>query len=342
MRIRALIFCLAVLGGVNTAAAREAIDRPFFLLKSVSLAKIESVDEDGRINVGTAVTVAPGKLVTNCHVTRRGVRVRVVKGGGQYTVTTQYADERRDVCILTAPSWKQPAIELSPSRGTIDQTVVALGFVGGLELSLREGDLLHFHPYDTSDVIQTNTPFTSGASGGALFNLKAELLGMLTFRLRGGNSHYFAVPVAWIREALVADATQAQAVAPLSGLPTFWEQPPQTMPYFLRVFQQRNAQEWGDQETTASEWVDAEPKNELAWLALGEAQTMRGRASVALHALRRAAGLAPDGVAVHHMLALALIEVGDFLDAKRAVDVVRKHDGVLARSLDETLSLKTK
>jgi S1-C subfamily serine protease len=41
-------------------------------------------------------------------------------------------------------------------------------------------------------VIQTSTAFTSGASGGGLFDEDGRLVGILTYRLRGASGYYFS------------------------------------------------------------------------------------------------------------------------------------------------------
>ena len=91
------------------------------------------------------------------------------------------------------------------ARSNPGETVFALGFEGGRALQARGGIVRALHAYDGARVIESTTAFTSGASGGALFDAEGQLVAILTYRLRGDRHSYFSVPIEWFVPRLGAD-----------------------------------------------------------------------------------------------------------------------------------------
>src|SRR5262249_4738369 len=73
---------------------------------------------------------------------------------------------------------------------------------------------------------QVSAPFDFGASGGGLFDRNGDLVGVLTFKMLGGDDYYFAVPSEWITRVLADDARKDDA-------PAFWERSTSMLPPFL-------------------------------------------------------------------------------------------------------------
>ena len=189
---------LAVL--LHTAVASSQSPRPAaFLALSSSIVRVEVDRPGGGLSLGSGVTVAPSVVVTNCHVTRDGTFARIAGAGRLWDVTAQYADVLHDLCFLRVPAWRGKPIVLGTSDGLRSgQPVAALGFTGGLGISLRFGHVLALHSLGTGHVIETDTAFTSGASGGGLFDDAGALVGLLTFRLAGSGGNYYSLPAEWI------------------------------------------------------------------------------------------------------------------------------------------------
>jgi len=106
----------------------------------------------------------------------------------------------------------------------VGQPVSAMGFTA-MAMTLRIGEITALHAHESAQIIETDTAFNSGASGGGLFRRRGRTDRMLTFRMRGGTAgHYFAVPMQWIRDRLPRESQWAE-IAPLekaahSGLVT--------------------------------------------------------------------------------------------------------------------------
>jgi S1-C subfamily serine protease len=234
-RFLSLLWC-ACLAGPTSAA----MDRAAFVALSASVLRIEAPRSNGGYALGSAVVVDKDLVVTNCHVTRDALEVFVVRGGARWTASAQSADVARDLCVLRVPGLRGQTVRLAPTTGLgIGQAVTAIGFTGGTGIQNSTGEVVALHRHDGSRVIQTNNWFSSGASGGGLFDDDARLIGILTFRLRGGEAHYFAAPADWLREMLDQPGRfPFLAVAPLprEGLP-FWQQRWTEQPQFLRALE---------------------------------------------------------------------------------------------------------
>lgn len=236
--MKRLLSCLCLAGLAMQAPA--AMDREAFVGLSASVLRIEAPRSQGGYALGSAVVVDKDLVVTNCHVTRDAVEVFVVRGGARWTAEAQAADIERDLCVLRVPGLRGQVVRLAPTAGLgVGQGVTALGFTGGMGMQNSTGEVVALHRHDGSRVIQTNNWFSSGASGGGLFDDEARLIGILTFRLRGGEAHYFAAPADWLREMLEQPTRHPfTAVAPLprEALP-FWQRRWSEQPQFLRALE---------------------------------------------------------------------------------------------------------
>jgi hypothetical protein len=268
-----------------------------------SVLKVEASDSNGRVSVGTGVAVAPGVIATACHVTAHATSVRVVNNGERMQASSQRAQVTRDLCLLDVPGASQvPVVELRSTPLKPGEELVALGYILGAAPRVSNGTVLQLNPFDGGQVIQSTTPFNSGASGGGLFDRENRLVGIMTFRFRSGSDNQFSLPVEWVRQALALPT--GPEVAPLSGRP-FWDGPPETLPPFLQSLRLAAESRWGELETQAKRWVGADAGNAPAWHALGQAQLAQGRSDDALESLRRASTLDAGNAVFLTDLALA-------------------------------------
>lgn len=195
---------------------------------AASVVKIEALSESGsdRIGLGSGVVVGEGKVVTNCHVTRRATSVTVVRGAVRHEASREASDFARDLCLLDVPGLALPAVPMAADDALQPgHALLAVGYTGGAGVQFSAGDVVALHAHDGARVIQSSNRFTSGASGGALFDAQGRLVGVLTFRLRASSAvHYYSAPVSWVSELLRASPLRFRPVAPRAGL-SYWEQP---------------------------------------------------------------------------------------------------------------------
>lgn len=257
-----------------------------------SIVKIEAVDSEGRFQLGSGVVVAPQRVVTNCHVTRRAAMVAVLKNGLRLRANGQRADVERDLCLLRVPTLDGDPVPIAaPGSVKAGDSVIALGYTGGLGLQLSDGSVVAKHRWSGSDIIQSTNWFTSGASGGALFNGEGGLIGILTFRLRGGESHYFSAPAEWLHES-IADERGIVPVAPLDGL-TFWEAKAETQPFFLQAAPLEQNSQWQALAQLAQRWSGMAQDDAEAFYTHGIALDGLGQTDDSIRALQHCTQIDP-------------------------------------------------
>src|SRR6516164_6942753 len=215
----------------TTAANGETPSRATFVPLSSSVVRVEAARTDGTLSVGSGVTVAPSVVVTNCHVIRDAPAVRISASGRLWEATEQTADTRRDVCFLRVPAWRGNPVVLGSADNLHEaQPVAALGFSGGTAISLKFGHVLALHSLDLGRIIESDTAFTAGASGGGLFDANGTLVGVLTFRDRVKGRSFYSLPVEWIRDRLPMESEWGSLNALGSARP-FWQGDADALPY---------------------------------------------------------------------------------------------------------------
>jgi hypothetical protein len=240
--------------------------------------RVEAPRPEGGFAIGSAVTVGPELVVTNCHVTRAARRIEVVRGGARWAAVAQASELARDLCLLRVPGLRSPAVALGSAETLgVGQPVVALGYTGGVGIQNSRGEVQDLHRHDGGLVIQSSNFFNSGASGGGLFDESGRLVGVLTFRLRGTDTHYYAAPAEWVAE-LVREAGHGalRDVLPLEAYPLpYWEAA--SPPRFLRAARLASEQRWSELEQLALGWLRHDGDDGEPWALLGHALRRQGR-----------------------------------------------------------------
>jgi serine protease Do len=316
-----------------------AVDRMQFLALSASVLKIEVIRQQGGYSLGSGVVVDDRKVVTNCHVTRDATSINVLKNGLRLGVTAQAVDLRHDLCVLQVPGIRGDAV--ARGRGGSlrpGQPVAAIGYTGGLGLQNSDGEVVALHPYDGAPVLQTTNWFSSGASGGGLFDRDLRLVGILTFRMRGGEAHYFSAPTEWL-EPLLADESAYQPVAPLAAdqLP-YWQLPIDQQPEFLQAATLSRSGQWQQLRHLAQRWTESAQREPLAWYARGEADEGLGRHREALGAYERAVHLDAGFAAAWLRLGLLRARLGLRQAAVEALKALEPLSADLAAQLSGRLT----
>lgn len=275
-----LLAAMALAGGdvalANPSDGAAAWDR--------HVVKVEVSRADGRLEVGSAVPLAGGLFVTNCHVLRDARDIRLSSPAGKWTAKISAGDAYRDLCFIEVanyPGAPVPMAEVDAAR--VGMPVYAVGYTGG-RFSVSQGQVraLHICPCDGGRVIQTTATFDRGSSGGGLFDSHGRLLGILTFKSQAGGDFHFAVPAGWLRRLAALDQ-----LASAGGKP-FWEQGGKDSGYFLAACALGAKQDWRPLAKLAGEWTHKEPYNPEAWMALGRARLGLGKLDQAGEAFRRA------------------------------------------------------
>jgi len=286
---------LAMLGGALQGTAFAEPDAATLIRLSTSVLKVEVIRAQGGYSLGSGVVIGAGLVATNCHVTREARLIAVLQDGLRRPAQSQQVDTYHDLCVLHVPGIEgNRAVEFGrPERLAIGQAVTAIGHTAGM-LQGSSGEVLSLHRMDGGRVIQSSNFFSSGASGGGLFDADFKLVGILTFRLRGGEAHYFAVPVDWLAKQRT-DTEAEQQIAPLARNElAFWERPAAAQPAFLQAAALEAQGDWRALQPLAAEWAQRDGDDPEPWYLLGLALSRQGLPRDARPALECSLALAPD------------------------------------------------
>lgn len=153
---------------------------------------------------GVVIDADKGYIVTNNHVIQDANDIEVrLKDGRTFKAKKLGADPESDIALLQIEAKKLVQIPLADSDKTrVGDFAVAIGNPFGLEQTVTSGIISALGRgglgiEGLEDFIQTDAAINSGNSGGALVNLRGELIGINTAILgpNGGNIGIgFAIP----------------------------------------------------------------------------------------------------------------------------------------------------
>jgi len=148
------------------------------------------------------IVSADGYVVTNNHVVERAEDIKVVlEDGTEFKAEVIGKDAKTDLAVLKIEADHDfVAVELGNSEQLrIGDWVMAIGNPFGLGYTVTSGIIsakgrsLGLGAYD--DFIQTDAPLNPGNSGGPLFNLNGEVIGVNTAIAARGQGIGFAIPI---------------------------------------------------------------------------------------------------------------------------------------------------
>jgi len=154
---------------------------------------------------GSGFVVSPdGYIMTNAHVVDDATEVTVrMTNRREYSAKVVGVDERTDVAVLKIDAQDLPYVRLgNPETLKVGQWVVAIGSPFGFENSVTAGIVSaksRSLPGDAyTPFIQTDVAVNPGNSGGPLFNLQGEVVGInsqIYSRTGGYQGVSFAIPI---------------------------------------------------------------------------------------------------------------------------------------------------
>ncbi len=297
---------LAAVWAFATTAAQAEMDRAALFKLSSSVLKIEARRAQGGLSLGSGVVVGAETIVTNCHVTHDALSVSVLRGSARWIADLQRTDADHDLCVLHVPGLEGDAVTLGRAeRLAPGQTVTALGYTGGLGIQNSVGAVMGLHRLDGAHVIRSSNWFSSGASGGGLFDADLRLVGILTFRLRGGEAHYFSAPAEWVQALLAGPPGEGfRAIEPdRSSTLAYWQRPIAEQPRFLKAALLQRDDRWPELATLSDEWTRADATDPEPWYLMGVALDQMDQLPQAQRALECSLAIEPASVAARERLA---------------------------------------
>ncbi len=184
-----------------------------------AIVTIITAANDKPIALGTGFLVgADGAIVTNYHVIRTG-NVAAVKFSDGTVLPVDglvAADKVRDLALIKIHGKNFRTLTLGNSdRIQVGEEVVAIGNPLGLELTVSNGILSGVRTVEkeSGKFLQITAPISHGSSGGPLFNMSGEVIGITSMYFEGGENLNFAIPANDAKRLLLNQS------ATLSSLP---------------------------------------------------------------------------------------------------------------------------
>lgn len=176
---------------------------------------VQTVSFGGQTRQGTStgsgfILTDDGYVVTNYHVIEGATSVKVLMGDEEYKAEVVGYDSVNDVAVLKIDAKGLPAVTLGSSDNlSIGDMVVAIGNpLGSLTATLTVGYVSGKDRQVSTDsqtvinMIQTDAAINSGNSGGPLFNMYGEVVGITSAKYSGTTSSgasiegiSFAIPI---------------------------------------------------------------------------------------------------------------------------------------------------
>ena len=175
-----------------------------------------------------------GYILTNFHVIEGSDSISVsLFNGESYKADLIGYDESNDIAVLKVDAQNLVPVVLGDSDSlNVGDTVVAIGNpLGELTFSLTSGSVsakdreVTFSGSISMKLIQTDCAINSGNSGGALFNLYGEVIGVTNAKYSGSSSSSatidnigFAIPMNNIRDIVEGIITTGTILKPYAGI----------------------------------------------------------------------------------------------------------------------------
>jgi len=202
----------AVVNIATRGQSKRRIELPFandsFFRRFFELPSVERIQETSSLGSGVIIDARSGYILTNHHVIQDAYQITVtLTDGRELSAEIIGRDPDTDIAVLKVDADDLKSVKLSDSsKIRVGDFVVAIGNPYGLGQTVTSGIVsalgrsgLGIESYE--DFIQTDASINLGNSGGALVNLRGELVGINTAILGGGNGNVgsigigFAIPI---------------------------------------------------------------------------------------------------------------------------------------------------
>lgn len=332
---------------------------------------IATYDSQGEaLMTGSGFFLRSGQVVTNLHVIRGAQRceIKTLDGKGKvFPVSGTLAlDEEGDLALLgiEMPPDRPRASELARVLPDEGEQIIVIGNPLKLEGSVTDGIVSAVREVpNVGKILQITAPISHGNSGSPVFNMKGQVVGVVTVKVTNGQNINLAIAAARVEQLRPGQLRSISALPARerlsdsadssyrTGLDSLWlGNYDNAIGYFETAANRnpRRADAWvqvgyckvklGKNEEGIRAYQHAlalKPDSEEIHNKLGDAFYYAGRMREAIASYSRAAALRPDNPDAHYNLAVAYFESGDERLALTEARILRQLD---AKLYDKLLS----
>jgi S1-C subfamily serine protease len=317
---------------------------------------------------GSGFFIRPGQVVTNLHVIRGAQRseIKTLDGKGKvYPVAGFLAvDEEGDLALLSVemPVDRPRASELATALPDEGEQIVVIGNPLKLEGSVTDGIVSAVREVpNVGKIIQITAPVSHGNSGSPVFNLKGQVVGVVTVKVTNGQNINLAIGANRVAQLLPGQLrsiaslpareklSDAGDVSYRTGLESLWlGNYDNAIGYFETAANRnpRRADAWvqvgyckvkqgksADAIRAYQHALELKPNSEEIHNKLGDAYYYAGRIGEAIVSYNRAASLSPDNAEAHYNLGVAYFESGNERQALNEAKILQRLDAKLYEKL---------
>ncbi|HEV7797694.1 MAG TPA: trypsin-like peptidase domain-containing protein [Pyrinomonadaceae bacterium] len=366
-----LLTSVSLLLLVTPAFAQESLPDLIRRVKP-SVVAIATYDSQGEaLMTGSGFFLRSGQVVTNLHVLRGAQRseIKTLDGKGRvFPVAGLLAvDEEGDLALLSIDmppetSGRSRASELARVLPDEGEQILVIGNPLKLEGSVTDGIVSAVREVpNVGKIIQITAPISHGNSGSPVFNMKGQVVGVVTVKVTNGQNINLAIGAARV-ELLTAGRLRPIASVPSkeragdgadssyrTGLDSLWlGNYDNAIGYFETAANRnpRRADAWvqvgyckvkqGKSEEAIRAYqhaLELRPNSEEIHNKLGDAYYYAGRMHDAIASYSRAAALRPENAEAHYNLGVAYFETGNESRALAEARILRQLDKKLYEKL---------
>jgi len=227
-----------------------------------SVVTITVLDERKQVDgAGSGVILAPGQVITNCHVVQEASSIRVQTGDHEWDATIALSDVPRDLCKLDVPGLTAPSPEIRSYHDIqIGEPAYAVGNPLGFGIAISAGLVSAIGEHKGQLRLYSSAPISPGSSGGGLFDSHGRLIGIVTAFYPGAQNLNLVLPADWIAEL------------PKRGVR--WHAPTKSIPdpdWLSDSESLRVANKWAELAALSRHWRESYPTSARANVTLGMA-----------------------------------------------------------------------
>jgi Flp pilus assembly protein TadD len=373
-----LWLALALLPALFQSAQAQSETLPELIrrVKPAVVAVITYDDNNEMQMTGSGFFIRPGQVLTNLHVIdgAHHAEVRTFDGKGKtYPVGGIVSlDDEGDLAVLSisVPPDRSRTLEIASSLPEEGEQVFVIGNPLRLEGSVSDGIVSAVREVpNLGEIVQITAPISHGNSGSPLFNMKGEVLGVITMKVTNGQNINLALGSSRLRqlrpgtlltfEDLAARNKKGASTEMLAewwyrnGLNSLWlGNYDSALGYFENAVNKNpnRAEAWiqvgyckvkqgknGDAVKAFQRAIQLRPNSFEAYNKLGDAYYYASRFYEAIEAYKQAARLRPDMAEAYYNLGMTYLEIGDRASAIVQLRQLQSLDAKLyAKLLSET------
>ena len=305
------------------AQAEESLPE---LIRRVKPAVVAVITYDAKNEVqmtGTGFFIRPGQVLTNLHVIdgAHHAEVRTLDGKGKtYPADGLLSvDDEADLAVLSIniPADRARSLEVASALPEEGEKVFVIGNPLRLEGSVSDGIVSAVREVPSlGEIVQITAPISHGNSGSPLFNMKGEVLGVITMKVTNGQNINLALGASRLRQLRPGK------------LLTFADLPARNKtgasPEMLAEWWYRNGLNslWlGNYDSALGYFenaVNKNPNRAEAWIQVGYCKVKQGKNTDAVKAFQRAIQLRPNSFEAYNKLGDAYYYASRFYEAIEA------------------------